>query len=165
MSGTGTVTVMSQDLFAAGATTCTGWMPPRNRATSDRGSTVAESPIRWAGLANRASSRSRLTARCAPRLVPATACTSSTITVSTPVRVDRAWEVSIRYSDSGVVIRMSGGSVSSWRRSRAGVSPERTPTRTSGASSPRRRAVWVIPISGARRFRSTSTPSALSGEM
>jgi hypothetical protein len=34
----------------------------------------------------RASSRSRLTARCAPRLVAATACTSSTMTVWTSRR-------------------------------------------------------------------------------
>ena len=42
---------------------------------------------------------------------PATACTSSTITVSTPRSDSRACEVSIRNSDSGVVIRMSGGRV------------------------------------------------------
>ncbi|GAA4817036.1 hypothetical protein GCM10023353_24440 [Tomitella cavernea] len=42
--------------------------------------------------------------------MPATEWISSTITVSTPVRVSRADEVSIRYSDSGVVMRMSGGS-------------------------------------------------------
>ena len=50
-------------------------------------------------------------ARCAPRLVPATAWTSSTITVSTPRSDSRACEVSSRNSDSGVVIRMSGGLV------------------------------------------------------
>ena len=44
------------------------------------------------------------------------------------------------------------------------VTPERTPTVIGGVSIPRRRAVWVIPMRGARRFRSTSTPSALSGE-
>ena len=65
-------------------------------------------------------------------MVPATACTSSTITVSTPRSDSRAWLVSIRNSDSGVVIRMSGGWVTSLRRSAAGVSPERTPTVTSG---------------------------------
>ena len=42
-------------------------------------------------------------------MVPATAWTSSTITVSTSRRLSRAWLVSIRNSDSGVVIRMSGG--------------------------------------------------------
>ena len=96
MSGTGTVTWTSQDLVEVGATTRTGWMPPRNRATSSFGSTVAESPMRWAGVCSSASSRSRETARCAPRLVPATACTSSTITVSTPASVARACEVSMR---------------------------------------------------------------------
>jgi hypothetical protein len=87
------------------------------------------------------------------------------ITVSTPVRVSRAAEVSIKKSDSGVVMRMSGGLFTRARRSAAGVSPERTPTVTCGASNPSLLAVWVIPIRGARRFRSTSTPSALSGEM
>ena len=82
----------------------------------------------------------------APRFVPATACTSSTITVSIPRSVSRACEVSIRKSDSGVVIRMSGGSFTSSRRSFCVVSPVRTPTRSSD----------LIPASGPRRFRSTS---------
>ena len=69
-------------------------------------------------------------------LVPATACTSSTMTVSTRVSVSRAADVSIRNSDSGVVIRMSGGFLISARRSPAGVSPERTPTEISGGVSP-----------------------------
>lgn len=68
----------------------------------------------------------------------ATACTSSRITVSTPDSASRADEVSIRNSDSGVVIRMSGGRVAIERRSAGGVSPERIPTRTSGSGSPRR---------------------------
>ncbi len=71
----------------------------------------------------------------------------------------------MRKSDSGVVIRMSGGVFTSARRSAAGVSPERTPTLTCGGSDPSRAAAWVIPTSGARRLRSTSTPRALSGEM
>ena len=48
-------------------------------------------------------------ARCAPRLEPAMACTSSTITVSTAESIRRALEVSSRNSDSGVVTRISGG--------------------------------------------------------
>ncbi len=40
---------------------------------------------------------------------PASACTSSTMTVSTLRSASRACEVSSRNSDSGVVIRMSGG--------------------------------------------------------
>ena len=165
MSSTGTETVRSQFFFDGGATISTGAEPARNCATSSLGSTVAESPIRWAGLGSRASRRSSDTARWAPRLVPATAWTSSTMMVSTSLSVSRALDVSMRNSDSGVVIRMSGGLLSSERRSDAGVSPERTPTVISGAGRPRRLAVWVIPISGARRLRSTSTPSALSGEM
>ena len=144
----------------------TGAWPPRKRATSSSGRTVAERPTRWAGLSRSASRRSRLTARWAPRLPPATACTSSTMTVSTPRRDSRACEVSIRNSDSGVVMRMSGGRVVSLRRSCAVVSPDRTPTSISGSlSSPSRSAAWRMPASGARRLRSTSTPSALSGEM
>ncbi len=55
----------------------------------------------------------------------ATACTSSTITVSTPRSASRAALVSSRKSDSGVVMRMSGGRRAKLRRSSAGVSPER----------------------------------------
>ena len=164
MSSTGTTTLRSQDFSDGGATISTGAAPPRNLATSSRGRTVAESPIRWAGWSSRASSRSRDSARWAPRLLPATACTSSTITVSMPRRDSRAWLVSIRNSDSGVVIMMSGGWVVSLRRSAALVSPERTPTVTSGVVTPIRSAVCLMPVSGARRLRSTSTARALSGE-
>ena len=143
----------------------TGAEPARNCATSSLGSTVADSPIRWAGLGSSASSRSSDTARCAPRLVPATAWTSSTMIVSTSLRVSRALDVSIRKRDSGVVMRISGGWLSNERRSAAVVSPDRTPTVMSGAGRSSRLAVWVMPISGARRLRSTSTPRALSGEM
>ena len=165
MSGMGTETVRSQSFSDGGRTTSTGCEPPRNPATVSTGSTVAESPIRWAGSSSRSSRRSRLTARCAPRLVPATACTSSMITVFTWRRVSRALDVSMRYRDSGVVMRMSGGWASRERRIAWGVSPERTPTEISGGSPPAALTAWVMPISGARRLRSTSTPRALSGEM
>ena len=56
----------------------------------------------------RASSRSIETARWAPRLLPASTWTSSTITVRTERSTSRADEVSMRNSDSGVVMRMSG---------------------------------------------------------
>ena len=134
MSGTGTCTVRSKVLAAGGATIVVGAAPERNRATSSGGRTVAERPMRCAGRSSIASSRSRDTARCAPRLVAATACTSSTITVCTPASVSRAAEVSIRNSDSGVVIRMSGGLVMSSRRFAGVVSPERTPTLIFGGS-------------------------------
>ena len=63
-----------------------------------------------------------------------------------PVKSRRACEVSMRYSDSGVVMRMSGGVRSMAARSRCGVSPVRTATVTSAP----------MPRSGARRLRSTS---------
>ena len=71
-----------------------------------------------------------------------------------PANSSWAREVSIRYSDSGVVIRMSGGSRSIAWRSRWGVSPVRTATLSSAP----------IPRSGARRLRSMSYESAFSGE-
>ena len=164
MSSTGTTTWRSHSFVEPGATTSTGRAPPRNRATSSTGRTVADSPMRCAGSSSSSSRRSSDSARWAPRLVPATACTSSTITVSTPRSDSRACEVSIRNSDSGVVIRMSGGVVPSLRRSAAVVSPERSPTVMSGAGTPSRSEVCRIPVSGARRLRSTSTARALSGE-
>ena len=95
------------------------------------------------------SSRSRLSARCAPRLVPAIACTSSTITCSTPRSVSRAWLVSIRYRLSGVVTRMSGGCLTSCRRASAGVSPVRDATEISRRSA--RRAARRRADAGQRR--------------
>ena len=166
MSSTGTTTCNSMRLGLGGCTTVTARVPPRNVATSSTGRTVAERPTRWAAASTprRASSRSRESARWAPRLLPATACTSSTMTVSTPRRVSLACEVSSRKSDSGVVMRMSGGLVASFLRSSAAVSPVRTATLMSGSSRPSRCAACPIPVSGARRFRSMSTASALSGE-
>jgi len=79
-------------------------------------------------------------------LLPAIACTSSTITVSTPLMTSRARDVRRRKSDSGVVIRMSGGSRSIARRSFCSVSPVRTATRSRERS----------PASGPRRLRSMS---------
>ena len=86
------------------------------------------------------------------------------MTVSTPRSVSRACEVSSRNSDSGVVMRMSGGRVAILRRSSVAVSPVRTATWMSGSGSPSRRAACLIPVSGDRRFRSMSTASALSGD-
>ena len=95
------------------------WPPRRPGGRSPTGRCVARA------RSSSASSRSRDTARCAPRFVEHTACTSSMITVSTPRSDSRAAEVSSRNSDSGVVIRMSGGRRAKARRSSAGVSPER----------------------------------------
>src|SRR3954467_11779390 len=68
--------------------------------------------------------------------------------------MSRAREVSIRYSDSGVVIRMSGGVRSIAARSFCGVSPVRIATLMSPP----------MPRRGARRLRSMSYESAFSGE-
>ena len=131
MSSTGTTTWSSIGLRWPASTTVTGrgpapsW-PPRKRAISSSGRCVAESPIRCGGASVSASSRSSESARCAPRFVAASAWISSTITQRTPRSVSRADEVSIRYSDSGVVIKMSGGFLIIRRRSDAGVSPVRT---------------------------------------
>src|SRR5690606_4246645 len=86
------------------------------------------------------------------------------MTVSTPARPARAAEVSTRNSDSGVVMRTSGGLVAKVRRSFGGVSPVRTPTRTSATGTPCAVAAAVMPTSGDRRFRSTSAASAFRGE-
>ena len=74
------------------------------------------------------SSRSSERNRCAPRLVATSEWISSMITVSIDPSVTCAPEVSRRYSDSGVVMRMSGGCRSMRARSAAGVSPVRTST-------------------------------------
>ena len=163
-SGTGTSTLTSIVFGVGGCTTSTGRAPARKVDTSSSGRTVAESPIRWAGESSSSSSRSSDSARCAPRLVPTTACTSSTITVCTPRSDSRAAEVRIRNSDSGVVTSTSGGVRANSRRSSAGVSPVRMPTVMSGTGSPSRLAACRMPVSGERRLRCTSTASALSGE-
>ena len=84
--------------------------------------------------------------------------------VSTDFSASCAFDVSRRYSDSGVVMRMSAGS--RWKRARsaAGVSPVRTATDGAWNASPRAAARSAIPAIGARRLRSTSTASAFSGE-
>ncbi len=163
-SSTGTTTDRSNSLPESGWTISTLPRGARNRATSSTGRTVADRPMRRAGFGSSSSSRSRVSARWAPRLVPATACTSSRMTVSMPVSASRVADVSIRNRDSGVVIRMSGGRVDRARRSAAGVSPERMPTLTSGSGRPRRTDSWRMPVRGLRRLRSTSTARALSGE-
>jgi hypothetical protein len=139
------------------STTSTSRSPPTKRAISSSGRWVAESAMRCTGRSHSRSSRSRLSARCVPRLVAATACTSSTITVSTVRSVSRArGEVRIRKRLSGVVISTSGGRRTCACRSRAGVSPVRTATEISGGSRPMRSAVARMPASGPRRLRSTS---------
>ena len=87
------------------------------------------------------------------------------ITVSTSTRAWRALLVSSRNNDSGVVIKMSAGSLANRARSRGGVSPVRTAIVGSFTTSSRRAATRAMPTSGACRLRSTSLARALSGEM
>ncbi|CAM3902131.1 hypothetical protein ISCU110981_19520 [Isoptericola cucumis] len=170
-SGTGTTTSIAHRLVDGGCTTTTSRppspgvrCPPRNAETASTGRTVADSPMRWAGRSSIASRRSRLRARCAPRLVPATAWISSTTTVSTPASPARACDVRTRKRDSGVVTSTSGGRVAKARRSDGGVSPVRAPTVISSTGTSSRAAACRIPASGERRLRCTSAASALSGE-
>ena len=132
----GTTALKSIAGASPGFTTVTGCEPPRNRATSSTGLTVADNPMRCTGCPIISSRRSRLNARCAPRFVPATACTSSTITVSTPTNMLFALEVSSRNNDSGVVTRISGGWLTIFRRCSGVESPLRIATSTSGTGSP-----------------------------
>ena len=138
--------------------------PPRNLATSSSGRCVADNPMRCSGASTSFSSRSSDSAMCAPRLVDTSAWISSMITVSTARRLSRAFDVSSRNSDSGVVIRMSDGARWNFARSEAGVSPVRTAIAGAwnGRSWPP--ATFEMPASGARRLRSTSTASAFSGD-
>ena len=136
--------------------------PARNVATSSTGRTVADSPIRCAGASSSASSRSSDSARCAPRLVPATACTSSMITVRTPRSDSRAAEVSSRNSDSGVVTSTSGGVRANSRRSSAGVSPVRMPDRDRPAPAARAAAPPAGSRSAARAGCARRRPPAPS---
>ncbi len=157
MSSTGTSTWRSSSLRVPASTMATSRSPPTNRAISSSGRCVAESAIRCTSRPAVTSSRSSDSARCEPRFVAATACTSSTITAVTVRSTSRAFgEVSSRNSDSGVVIRMSGGRRSIACRSDWVVSPVRTPTEISGSARPSRSAAARMPASGPRRFRSTS---------
>ncbi len=98
MSSTGTTTSTSIGLRSPASTIVTGrgplavW-PPRNRAISSSGRWVADRPIRCGGSCASSSRRSSESARCAPRLEPAIAWISSTITQRTLRRISRAWEV------------------------------------------------------------------------
>ena len=164
MSSTGTSTATSIVFSLPALTIATSLAPPRNRATSSNGRCVAESPIRCGSALVRAHSRSRLRARCDPRLVAATEWISSTISQRTDPSMRRAALVRSRNSDSGVVIRMSGGCRSIDRRTSDGVSPVRMATEMSGADRPAD-SIWRrIPTSGDRRLRSTSCASAFSGD-
>ena len=96
--------------------------------------------------------------------MPATACTSSTITVSTVASIARAAEVSIRKSDSGVVIRMSGGVRTIAARSFCGVSPVRTADAQLRAQPGERPAQVALDVVVERlQRRDVEEPQALAG--
>src|SRR5438552_305695 len=84
--------------------------------------------------------------------------------VSTARSASLALDVSSRYNDSGVVMRISSGSRGSRARSAAGVSPVRMAMEGVTYVSPRPSAICAIPDSGARRLRWTSIASALRGD-
>ena len=111
MSSTGTTTSRSSSLRRPASTIVD--LAGRRRGSARSPPAAAASPTgRCAARAGRPSALQPLqdSARCAPRLVAATAWISSTITVSTRAqRLARVGEVSSRYRLSGVVMRMSGG--------------------------------------------------------
>ena len=97
--------------------------------------------MRWGGRSQMSASRSSDRARWLPRLVGTREWISSTITASTPASgVLRASGDAHEVQGLGVVMRMSGGVRSIWRRTSAGVSPVRRPTVGSRNGSPRRSA-------------------------
>ena len=147
------------------STTVQSCPPVRKRATADSGFCVADRPMRTSGQAHSACRRSRLKARWLPRLLPATAWISSTITLRAPASMARPeGEPSSTYSDSGVVTRMCGARLRSAARSACGVSPVRTAVRISTGGRPRRCSSSAMPASGTSRLRWMSLDSALSGE-
>ena len=95
--------------------------------------TVADRPTRWMSFLLDGASRSITDIRCAPRSVPASACTSS-ITMSRRSSKSRSTgergETSITSSDSGVVIRISAGSSTNLRLARSATSPCQTKRRS-----------------------------------
>jgi len=124
---------------------------------------VAEMPMRTGSRAQSTARRSSDTARCAPRLVSATACSSSTITVRTVESMSRPEaEVSRMNSDSGVVTRMWGGVRRIRARSTWDVSPVRTAVRISTCSKTESRS--RMPARGSSRFFRMSLESAFRGE-
>ena len=98
-------------------------------------------------------------------MTPATACSSSTITLFTDFSIARPEvDVSRMYSDSGVVTRMCGGTRRIRSRSAAGVSPVRTASRIATSGSPIATSPARMPASGSCRFLRMSLDSAFSGE-
>ena len=135
MSGTGTTTSQVERPWPTAVARSVTGSRRRRRASGRPPRPGGPSPTaRPAGPAARAARRAARgeSARCAPRLVPA-----SGVHLVDDDGLDAGQrlagrEVSSRNSDSGVVIRTSGGVRANGRRSSAGVSPERTATRDVG---------------------------------
>ena len=126
---------------------------------------VADKPIRSRRRWHSDASRSSDKARCEPRLLPAMAWISSTITVRTPASMERPEaEPSNTYSDSGVVTRMCGGCLRSRLRSTCGVSPVRTAVRIATSGRPSFSSSARMPSSGASRLTWMSFDNAFSGD-
>jgi len=139
--------------------------PTKKRAISANGFTVADRPMRTGAAGVRDAKRSSDNIRCAPRLLPATACSSSTITLFTPASIARPpLEVSRMNSDSGVVTRMCGGLRRMRSRSAVGVSPVRTAARMPTSGKPMACSCAWMPASGSCRFLRMSLDSAFKGD-
>ncbi len=167
MSGTGTCTFSSKRLADGGATMVVRVVGPpqdRNRASFSGGRTVADNPMRCAGARPTGVQPLQRHRYVGGRAYRWRWRGSRRRSRSGPRPSSRAAEVSIRNSDSGVVISTSGGELTSWRRCCGGVSPERTPTLMPGGGRPWRSAIRVKTASGVRRLRSTSTASTLNGD-
>ncbi len=115
-------------------------------------------------LPHRASSLARDSIRCAPLLVSISACSSSIMTA--PAVQSTFWPVllvSIKYRDSGVIIRMWGGFRTICCLSRGVVSPVRTATESSSCPPiPSRGFLRFSRISAARDFRGDTYTSCSS---
>ena len=149
----------------ASSMSCCRRCPVRKLATASIGFCVADRPMRCGGVGVKAARRSSDSARCEPRLVPATAWISSTITERTVDSILRPESlVSSRYSDSGVVTRIWGARFRIATRSACAVSPVRTIARISKVGTPSLSSSARMPVSGSSRFLWMSFDSALSGE-
>ncbi len=129
------------------------------------GAMVAERPMRVNSRPTDSRRRSRLSERWTPRLLEHTSWISSTMTHWTSRNfLRKTGAVRTMERDSGVVMKMWGGLRVCCCRSRVDVSPERTPTRMAGGSSPSSRASASISARGSSRFLLMSFARAFRGE-
>ena len=148
MSSTGMTTSRSSSLRVPASTSCDlPAVPATKRPISSSGRCVADRPMRWNGCSTTRSRRSSESARCAPRFVPATACTSSRITVSTAPQHLAA----LRREQQEE--RLRGGDQDVGRRAQHLLALALR--RVAGADADRELRA-ACPASGPRRLRSTS---------